>query len=371
MPFGAAMTGGPVRIMIVEDSAVVRSLMGRWIAAEPGFAVVAAAADGRAALDLVDEAQPDIVLLDLAMPVLDGVATLPLLLRQRPGMSVVVVSTLTQRNAVISLRCLAAGAVDCLPKPSGRLDSAASATFRAELIAKLQGLTTRHRRREVGAAVLTGSEVTRLLEKPGTRAEAILIGASTGGPRAVIQVLRGLAAAAERAPILIVQHMPPIFTAVFAVQITAETGIHAAEGRDGESVEPGRVYLAPGGTHMGLARTGGQPTIRLDHGPPVRHCRPAVDVLLREAAEIYGGATVAAVLTGMGTDGLEGARAITQAGGTVIAQDEESSVVWGMPGSVVKAGLARLVLPLADIAGAIEARTAPRSLDRPLRRAVA
>ncbi|WP_375458097.1 chemotaxis-specific protein-glutamate methyltransferase CheB [uncultured Enterovirga sp.] len=359
--------------MIVDDSAVVRGLVARWISEEPGFSVVGVAANGRIALDTLEEAQPDVVLLDLDMPVLDGMATLPLLLRARPGMSVVIVSTLTQRNAEISLRCLSVGAVDYLAKPSGSKKLTVSATFRTELMAKLEGLAGRCRRPDgLGSPVPSGTaEFVALRDRSPSRAQVILIAASTGGPRAVIEVLRGLSG--PRVPILVVQHMPPIFTAVFAGHIAAETGLAAAEARDGEPVEPGRVYVAPGGRHMGLARTAsGAPAIRLDDGPAVSHCRPAVDILMRDAAEIYGAGALAAILTGMGSDGLEGARAFAAVGGTVVVQDEASSVVWGMPGSIARARLARSVLPLEGIAAALEARLGPAAAPAlPLSRAVA
>jgi two-component system chemotaxis response regulator CheB len=182
-----------------------------------------------------------------------------------------------------------------------------------------------------------------------------VIGASTGGPRAVSYLLKGIAHLARRMPILLVQHMPPIFTAVFAEQLSSETGLAAREGVDGERVEPGRVYLAPGGRHMGLAWTGGEATIRLDDGPPVRHCRPAVDILFADAARYFGAGALGVVLTGMGTDGTDGARALVAAGGQVFAQDEATSTIWGMPGSIAKAGLARSVLALDALPAAIEA----------------
>lgn len=350
----------PVRVMVVDDSAVVRGLVSRWITAEQGLVLAGTAPNGRVALDLVDTVAPDILLLDLDMPVLDGVAALPLLLRRRPGLSVVVVSTLTRRNAEISLRCLTLGALDYLPKPSGPRDLTASAAFRDELVGKLHGLSARHRVGRPGSAPAASPAWRPPRLRPGAAvpARAVLIGASTGGPRAVIQVLRSLAPAAHEMPILVVQHMPPIFTSVFAAQIAAETGLAAAEARDGERVVAGRVFVAPGGRHMGLRSDGASVVVRLDDGPALHHCRPSVDVLLNEAAEVYGAAAMAVILTGMGTDGLDGARRLAALGAAIVAQDEASSVVWGMPGAVAKAGLARQVLPLGEIAGAIEARFA-------------
>ena len=359
----AAIVGErPVRIMVVDDSAVVRGVVAHWVGQAAGFDLVAAAPNGRVALDLLAEAKPDIVLLDLDMPELDGLATLPLLLARRPGLSVIVVSTLTQRNAVISLRCLAAGAVDYLPKPSTQHEAATSLDFRRELMGRLEALAVRYRAPVTPQTASRPAKAAERLPQPtmlradAPRPRCLLIGASTGGPRAVIKLVKGLGRVAERVPILVVQHMPPIFTTVFAEQVANETGLPAREAEDGERLEAGRLYLAPGGRHMGLALLeGAEVGIRLDDGEPVRHCRPAVDVLFHDAARLFGAATLGVVLTGMGADGTEGARAIVKAGGSIIAQDEFTSTVWGMPGSIVKAGLARSVLPLDAIAPALEA----------------
>jgi two-component system, chemotaxis family, protein-glutamate methylesterase/glutaminase len=349
------------RVMIVDDSAVVRGLVSRWVNESGQFDVVGTAANGRAAIDLADRTQPDIVLLDLDMPELDGISTLPHLLKKRPDMSVIVVSTLTQRNADISLKCLSLGAVDCLPKPESSREVTTSAGFRGELIAKLQGLAaSRHRKHGRQEAPLRPEPHARPASatrpRPMTAApRCLLIGASTGGPRAVTQVIANLGLALQRVPVLIVQHMPPIFTAVFAEQLRAQSGVMAREPQHGEKLVPGQIYVAPGGRHMGLARGEGQPTIRLDDGPPVNFCRPAVDVLFRDAAAVFGASALAVVLTGMGSDGTHGAQALIEAGGAVIVQDEATSTVWGMPGSIAKAGLAQEILPLDRIAPTLKA----------------
>jgi two-component system, chemotaxis family, protein-glutamate methylesterase/glutaminase len=349
------------RVMVVDDSAVVRGLVSRWINESGQFDVVGTANNGKVAIDLVDRAQPDIVLLDLDMPELDGIGTLPHLLKKRPQMSVIVVSTLTQRNADVSLKCLALGAVDCLPKPESSREVTTSAGFRSELIAKLQGLAaSRHRKQAVQPAMrrpepaLRPAAVAR--PRPATVApRCLLIGASTGGPRAVTQVIANLGPALQRVPVLIVQHMPPIFTAVFAEQLRVQSGVVAREPQHGEKLVPGLIYVAPGGRHMGLARGEAQPTIRLDDGPQVNFCRPAVDVLFRDAAVVFGSSALAVVLTGMGSDGTHGAQALVEAGATVLAQDEATSTVWGMPGSIAKAGLAHEILPLDRMAPTIKA----------------
>jgi two-component system chemotaxis response regulator CheB len=344
--------------MVADDSVVVRGLISRWLA-ESGVEVVATVPNGLFAISALDRVEPDIVLLDLDMPELDGMATLPRLLEKRPGLSVVVISTLTQRNADISLKCLSLGAVDYLPKPGSNREVTTSLSFRQELIAKVQELARPRRRPFSGAAI---TEAAPLRPQPRSRAlpvmpRCLLIGASTGGPKAIADVLAGLGAAVLRSvPTLIVQHMPPIFTKVFAEHLQGMTGLPCREAEDGEAPLPGRVYVAPGGRHMGLSRDRDQKvTLRLDDGPPVNFCRPAVDVLFRDAAAAFGASALAVVLTGMGSDGLDGVKALAQTGAAVIAQDEATSVVWGMPGHVARSGLAHDVLPLDGIAAAIRA----------------
>lgn len=341
-----------MRVVIVDDSAAVRGLLSRWISAAPGYEVVGAAENGRAALAIARSSRPQIVLLDLEMPEMDGLEALPLLLAEHPGLSVIVVSTLTRRNADISLRCLQMGAVDYLPKPSAARELTTGMDFRAELLAKLDGLKSRH---GPIAPAPARPGAPALAPAGRSRPRVLAIGASTGGPRAVIEVVRGLASTVGRLPVLVVQHMPAVFTTVFARQIESDTGVPCREAQHGEPIAPGIVLVAPGGRHFGLAGTAAAASVRIDDGPPIRHCRPAFDLMLRDCAAVYGGGTLAAILTGMGSDGLDGARAVVETGGAVLAQDEASSVVWGMPGSVVRAGLAQAVLPVARIAAEIEA----------------
>lgn len=341
--------------MVVDDSVVVRGLVARWIGEAGPFEVVATASNGRVAVEMLDRVEPDIVLLDLEMPEMDGLMALPQLLRRRPTMQVVVVSTLSQRNAEISLKCLSLGAVDYLAKPESHREVTTSTGFKGELLAKIQGLAGSRRR--PGAA--PAARPAPIPPKPRPRVclatppRYLLVGASTGGPRAVAQVLSRLGPGLQKVPVLIVQHMPPIFTAVFAEHLRAQTGVPAREPQHGERLTPGTILVAPGGRHMGLARDNGQPVVRLDDGPPVNFCRPAVDVLFRDAAAIMGASALAVVLTGMGSDGTNGAQALVDAGAAVLAQDEATSTVWGMPGSIAKAGLAQDILPLDAIGPAI------------------
>ena len=354
-----------IRVLVADDSAVVRGLVARWLG-EAGFSVAATAANGRIALDMLGRHDPDVVLLDIDMPELDGTQALPLMLAKDPGLQVVMMSTLTQRNADISLKCLALGAVDYLPKPETNRGVTTSDGFRNDLIERVRLFGAKRAARRgpvaavpaaapaIAAPALRPSQPVALRTRPRTATpRCLLVGASTGGPRAVGEVLEKIGAPVLRTvPVLVVQHMPPVFTAVFAEHLSAQTGLPAAEGKDGEPVLPGRIYIAPGGRHMGLANRGTL-KIRLDDGPAVNFCRPAVDVLFLDAAAIYGAASLCVVLTGMGSDGTVGARALGEAGGTVLVQDEATSTVWGMPGSIAKAGLAHAVLPLPEIGPAL------------------
>ncbi|HEY8565861.1 MAG TPA: chemotaxis response regulator protein-glutamate methylesterase [Beijerinckiaceae bacterium] len=351
------------RVMVVDDSVVVRGLMARWLEESGAFQVVTTASNGRAAVDALDRVDPEIVLLDIDMPELDGISTLPLLLAKRPDIQVVMVSTLTQRNADISLRCMSLGAVDYLPKPESNRHVTTSTSFREELVMKLQALAT-SRRRRLGQAEPGRPAAARLaapMPRPSPRPRALavaprylLVGASTGGPKAVGEVLSHLGLAAQRVPILVVQHMPPVFTSAFADHLRTQVGLPAKEGAHGERPLAGHIYVAPGGRHMGLAKENGQIVLRLDDGPQVNFCRPAVDVLFRDAAALIGASALSVVLTGMGSDGTHGAKALVEAGGAVVVQDEATSTVWGMPGSIAKAGLAHDVLPLQEIAPALK-----------------
>lgn len=380
VPSGPQPAPGQIRVLIADDSAVVRGLVARWIG-EAGFNVVGTASNGRIALEMMGRHDPDVVLLDIDMPELDGTEALPRMLAASPTLQVVMMSTLTTRNADISLKCLALGAVDYLAKPESNRGVTTSDAFRAELVERVRlfgAVRARGRRPAPVSApafhepaapapapavpAAPAAPVSRLSAPFTLRPKArpttprvLLIGSSTGGPRAVNEVLEKIGAATlRRLPTLIVQHMPPIFTAVFAEHIAARVGLPAAEGKADEPLQPGRIYVAPGGRHMGLVGGAGRdPVIRLDDGPPVNFCRPAVDVLFKDAAAIFGPATATVVLTGMGSDGTHGARALVDAGGPVLAQDEATSTVWGMPGSVAKAGLAQAVLPLAEIGPAL------------------
>ena len=359
----------PIRVMVVDDSAVVRGLVSRWLDAEPGIEVVASLRNGREAVDQFERHRPDLVLLDIEMPVLDGLTALPLLLAKDRDLIVVMASTLTRHHAEASLKALSLGAADYIPKPESNRGDSASADFRRDLLDKVRNLGSRRRRRflprhergpparsEVPArvdAAASASPAIRLRPFAAAAPRVLLIGASTGGPQALNAVVAQLPGVIACAAVLITQHMPPTFTTILAEHLARASGRPAHEAVDREPIVPGRIYLAPGGKHMLVDRVDHAPIIALDQGPPVNFCRPAVDPLFSSAARTWGRSILAVILTGMGADGARGAADIVAAGGSVVAQDEATSVIWGMPGAAAHAGLCSAVLPLDRIAGKI------------------
>jgi two-component system, chemotaxis family, protein-glutamate methylesterase/glutaminase len=364
-----------IRVMIVDDAVVARSMMRRWIEVEPDMMIAAALRSGREAVERLEATDPDVVLLDVDMPELDGIAALPLLLRQKRDLVVIMVSTLTRRSAELSLRALSLGATDYIPKPETTYEAMTSAEFRRELIDKIRNLGRKRPVTREPAPPLVPEQRTprpaapqRADERAPNRPErgqimlrpfaaaiprALLIGSSTGGPQALSAVIQKLPAAIDRAPLLITQHMPPTFTTVLAEHLSRVSGRGAHEAEHDEPVLAGGVYVAPGGRHMRVVRDGDRIKIALGDDPPINFCKPSVDPLFASAAQIWGPGTLGLILTGMGSDGTGGAAAIVEAGGSVIAQDEATSVVWGMPRAVAQAGLCAAVLPLDQIAGKI------------------
>src|SRR5258707_355514 len=294
-----------IRVMVVDDAVVVRGLVSRWVEEEPGLVLAASLRNGREAVDQLDRVDPDVVILDIEMPELDGISALPLLLAKKRDLVVIMASTLTRQNAQVSLRALAPAA----PAVPLKLRAFAS-----------------------------------------TLPRVLLIGSSTGGPQALSVVVTSLRALLPRVPVLITQHIPPTFTTILAEHLARAAGGPAHEGIQGEPVLPGTIYVAPGGRHMQVTKRDSGIFIALDDGPLVNYCRPAVDPLFYSAAAAWGPAALALILTGMGSDGSKGGAGIISHGGTVIAQDEASSVVWGMPGTAAHAGICSAVLPLDQIA---------------------
>ncbi|MDR3497108.1 MAG: chemotaxis response regulator protein-glutamate methylesterase [Ancalomicrobiaceae bacterium] len=399
---GKAAVTDPVRVMVVDDSVVVRGLIGRWIDEDPALAVVASHRNGKLAVDDIARSEPDVVVLDVEMPEMDGMTALPLLLKQKPNLVIVMASTLTRRNAEISMKCLALGAADYVPKPESNSRVTTSDEFRHEVVEKVRVLGQRAKARAARAAGHAAPAVSppqdfralrslppqhapiaKVVRTPFATPPAagrvwttspapvvggrmgpagislrpyanvppriLVIGSSTGGPQALTKLFGDIGPAIGNLPVLVTQHMPAAFTAILAEHISKAAGRRAAEGVHGEPLMPGRIYVAPGGKHMVIARDAGDIVVQLNDLPPVNFCKPAVDPLFQSVVPLYGSAILGAVLTGMGHDGAAGSKLIADAGGSVIAQDEESSVVWGMPGAVAQAGAAAEILPLDQI----------------------
>ncbi len=352
---------GPYRVMIADDSAVVRGLFARYLEAESDVAVVASVGNGQLAVQALDRHDVELVILDIEMPVMDGMTALPLLLQKKPDLKVLMASTLTARNAAISLKALSIGASEYVTKPSSSGSLHKATDFKRELIDKVRALGATARKggllpkRARAAAppapakgLYSGAKVT--LRPQSTNIPGVLaIGSSTGGPQALFTIF-GLLKGQITCPIFITQHMPPTFTKILAENLENVSGIKAAEAEDGERVTSRRIYVAPGDHHMMVVGGATDAKIKLTKDPPENFCRPAVDPMFRSLAAVYKGRVLGVVLTGMGSDGTKGAKHIVEANGTVIAQDEATSVVWGMPGSAATAGLCSKVLQVSDIA---------------------
>jgi two-component system chemotaxis response regulator CheB len=339
--------------MLVDDSAVIRGLMSRWVEAERELKLVCVAVNGREAVRLANEHAPDVIVLDVEMPELDGLSAIPQLLAAAPRVRIVMASTLTSRNAEVTLKALAAGATDYIGKPeTGKISSATE--FKRELIAKILALGAKRAPARVApASTYAASRNVPTVNTPTHfQPNVIVIGSSTGGPIALAAVI-GAIGGRVRQPILITQHMPPTFTAIMAEHLSKLTSAKAVEARDGMPIKEGCIYIAPGDFHMRLARRHGALVTALDQSAPVNFCRPAVDPLFASASETLGANVLAVILTGMGQDGKRGAEIVKRAGGFILAQDEATSVVWGMPGAVVSAGLATSVRPLQEIGPSI------------------
>jgi two-component system chemotaxis response regulator CheB len=294
----------------------------------------------------------DVIILDIEMPVMDGISALPKLQAANPHARIIMASTLTQRNAAISLRALTLGAADYIAKPTtDKLN--ASEDFRRELIQKVIALGQRKTLPRASAAPRPANRSLQLRGAPARRPRIIAIGSSTGGPQALLTLLGGLPASVT-CPIVIAQHMPATFTTVLAQHLARASGRPCAEAANGMEIKPGSICLAPGDYHMQIARQGGTYVAQLSQTPPENFCRPSVDPLFRSVAQLFGGESCAVILTGMGSDGCKGALAMAAAGAPIIAQDEATSVVWGMPGAVANAGICSAILPLPRIATYLE-----------------
>jgi two-component system chemotaxis response regulator CheB len=340
-----------IRVLVVDDSVVIRRLLSDILSQDPEIELAGTAPNGRIALAKLPQLNPDIVTLDIEMPELDGLGTLPELRKAYPKLPVIMFSTLTERGALATLDALALGATDYVTKPAN-VGSVAAAiqSVKDQLIPKIKALCPLAHPPVAGRPITLAPRVPaeRLANQAPQRCSIVVIGSSTGGPQALAVVLKKLPPNFP-VPIVIVQHMPPVFTNHLANRLNQECGLQVREAAGGETLEAGQVLIAPGNFHLELKRQGVAIKTIVQQGPPENSCRPAVDVLFRSAAEVFGPGCVGVVLTGMGQDGMRGSERIVSAGGMVIAQDEPSSVVWGMPRAVAEAGLARHVLSLESI----------------------
>ena len=377
-----------VRVLIVDDSAVMRKIIASALQKEPAIESAGFAANGLQAIEAIQTCNPDVVTLDIEMPEMDGLTALREIRKENKYLPIIMFSSLTHKGAQAAVMALTAGASDYVGKPvnaTGGIDDAFK-VLETELIPKIIGLAKRVKSRraregaaaEVPKSIPVAASKTAIAAKPAVTikapsslastiskatsgvlakpAEAVCIGVSTGGPEALMQVF-GAFNSPLSVPIFIVQHMPADFTTLLAARLSATGVMTVKEAEEGEIAEPGMVYIAPGGFHMTVSRPGTKTIIHLNTEPPENSCRPAVDVLFRTAADVYGSSLLTVMLTGMGYDGLKGSQVVKEKGGQVIAQDEVTSVIWGMPGAVVQAGLADAVLPLDKITDEIVFRT--------------
>ena len=363
-----------IRVLIVDDSAVMRKIIASALQKESSIEVVGFAANGLQALDAIQKYSPDVMTLDIEMPEMDGLTALREIRKTNKYLPIIMFSSLTHKGAQAAVMALTAGASDYVGKPAtsaGSVDGAFK-VLETELIPKIIGLAKRVKSRQAKEAnapeiksfiplttpralVVNESIKAKLSDISPTRSmipvkpvQAICIGVSTGGPMALMQIFSQINTPLG-VPIFIVQHMPPSFTSLLAARLSAASNMNIKEAEEGEIALPGFGYIAPGGFHMTLEKSGTKTILHLNTDPPENSCRPAVDVLFRSAVEVYGGSVLAVILTGMGYDGLKGCQAIAAKGGQIIAQDEATSVVWGMPGAVIQAGLANEVLPIERI----------------------
>lgn len=363
----------PVRVMLVDDSAVIRGMLARFMEGDPEIKVLASVPNGQLAISSMARVPVDVVVLDIEMPVMDGMTALPLILKADPAVQVIIASGLTKENAAITFKAMQMGAAECLAKPTSK-ELAESNVFRNALLEKVKVLGLLARKKRSGGAKNMSvapssplSPTVRSMPSPAAAPapakrkfslrqeiarivpDAIAVGSSTGGPQALLQFFSDLKGSV-RQPIFVTQHMPPTFTTILAEHIAKHSGIKCKEAIDGEIVEGGHVYLAPGNFHMLVRAQDGKKVIALNQDAPESFCRPAVDPMLRSILGAYGKKVLAVILTGMGVDGLKSCQQAAEAGGVVLAQDEASSVVWGMPGAVAMAGICTQVLPLASMA---------------------
>lgn len=389
------------RVMIVDDSAFIRGAIARAIESDPCLSIAVSVSNGEQAVRALAREPVDVIVLDIEMPIMDGMTALPKLKEIDGAVQIIMASTLTQKNAEISLKAMSLGATDYIPKPSSGHEVNAALDFRRELVEKVKALGALARRsgvREAPAKAPMTPSARSIAEKPGidrtdmsartkpavqtpaaqqqrderskpspapfamgrkeivlrkepiVKPDIIAIGSSTGGPQALFRVIKDMGSGL-RQPIVITQHMPPSFTTILAEHITRQCGVECKEAQEGDVLQAGKYYVAPGDFHMLINKRPEGSTVHLVKDPPENFCRPSVDPMLRSVASIYGKNTLVVILTGMGQDGMRGGEMVVRGGGSVIAQDEATSVVWGMPGAAAMSGICSAVLPVQDIGG--------------------
>ena len=347
-----------IRVLVVDDAVVFRRMIAEELARDPALEVVGVAANGRIALAKVPQVNPDVIILDVEMPEMDGLATLTELRKTHRRLPVIMFSSLTERGAAVTLDALALGATDYFTKPctAGGLEASLE-VIRRQLVPKIKAVASRANppANPEAAPRLRPIAFAPRPAAPGAAIQVVAIGTSTGGPNALLELFSELPVSFP-VPLLIVQHMPPMFTRMLAERLTARSKIQVQEATSGVLLQPGQGWVAPGDYHMMVARDGLHTRLLIHQDPLENSCRPSADVLLRSVAKVYGPNSLTVMLTGMGHDGLHGCQALRAAGGQIIVQDEATSVVWGMPGHVARAGLADKVLPLAQVAGEIVRR---------------
>ena len=361
----SALGSNHAKVMVVDDSAVVRGLIVRMLE-KAGIEVIASVGDGQQEIRALDRHHPDVIILDIEMPVMDGLTALPQLVAKQPGIKIIMASTLTEKNAAISLKALQLGAAEYIPKPTAAREISGGQDFQRELIDKVTALSGKRGKFSaatsdaVRVAAASARPPTAVTTRPETNlpVRVIAIGSSTGGPQALFEVLKHLTGLSQ--PILITQHMPPTFTRILAANIERQTKLPTVEATDNLRLEPGKAYVAAGDYHMIAEKNGTGVCVRLVQSDPENFCRPAVDPMFRSVASVYGSGVLGVILTGMGHDGRDGSKTVIEHNGMIVAQDEKSSVVWGMPGAVATAGLASKVLPLADIGAYLRRRAGGR-----------
>ena len=352
-----------VRVLIVDDSAVVRRMLTDILSAEPDLEVVGSAPNAAIARSRFETVKPDVVTLDVELPDGSGLDLLSEFRKKAPLLPIVMFSSLTQRAAATTLDALARGASDYVTKPSqvGSREEAIE-HVRSHLVAKVRALTSRRR---LPAAAPTSSVRPAARPNPaGGRIDLIAIGSSTGGPNALADVFKALPGNLP-CPVVIVQHMPPVFTKLLADRLSATCPIQVREAAQGEVLVPGKAYIAPGDFHMRLAKDGEKHRIVLDQSAPENSCRPAVDVLFKSIPPLFGARALGVILTGMGQDGLIGVQQMRAAGAQIVVQDEATSVVWGMPGAVARAGAADVIVPVTEVGDEIVRRVLAGRAARP------